>query len=427
MRTYCPISRRAIGRGALDLVFDGVTQIDQRMRYTRTSTATRVNQSGTLQVAAVNSPAIDYNPVTLECRGLLIEPQSTNSVFNSSLLGKDVSVTTGTKIGPDGVLASGILVNAGSVAYPATGSADSQSFANTETTGQSTDYSVSGYVHSLGPLNYQPYIVVLAQDSAHGNQLYALVRFDCSTGTFVSKSFSVGWTEVFAPTAVMQPGGLWKVTWTVRFTQQALLRTSVGHYLQIYNELGQDIYVSAGGSGIQRSCWQFEQCSVATSYIPTTTAQVTRAAPLASMTGSAFSSWYKPESTIAIKFAGQSSGTCTYLCLSDGTPNNRIELQSINGALSLTVVSSGVSTALALGSVTTGVGYTVAAAMGLSSFAASINGAAAVSATSSLPTVDRAHIGMDYAGANVCNSTIKRINVEPVQLSNTQLQDISTL
>jgi hypothetical protein len=51
--------------------------------FTRASTATYWNLSGVMTEAAVDEPRIDYDPVTLVCRGLLIEEQRTNLILNS--------------------------------------------------------------------------------------------------------------------------------------------------------------------------------------------------------------------------------------------------------------------------------------------------------------------------------------------------------
>jgi len=54
--------------------------------FTRASTATYFDAAGVMQTAAVNTPRIDYDPDTLELRGLLIEEQRTNLLLNSAAL-----------------------------------------------------------------------------------------------------------------------------------------------------------------------------------------------------------------------------------------------------------------------------------------------------------------------------------------------------
>jgi hypothetical protein len=54
--------------------------------FTRASTATFVGSDGLIQSSAVNSPRFDHDPVTLACKGLLIEGSRTNLVFPSAAL-----------------------------------------------------------------------------------------------------------------------------------------------------------------------------------------------------------------------------------------------------------------------------------------------------------------------------------------------------
>ena len=54
--------------------------------FTRASTATFIGSNGLIQSAAINEPRFDHNPITLACRGLLIEGSRTNLVFPSATL-----------------------------------------------------------------------------------------------------------------------------------------------------------------------------------------------------------------------------------------------------------------------------------------------------------------------------------------------------
>jgi hypothetical protein len=54
--------------------------------FTRASTATFVGSNGLIQSAAINAARFDHDPVTLVCKGLLIEEGRTNLVFPSDTL-----------------------------------------------------------------------------------------------------------------------------------------------------------------------------------------------------------------------------------------------------------------------------------------------------------------------------------------------------
>jgi hypothetical protein len=62
----------------LNLDFANSRTVDSRITFTRASAATATNAQGVLQTVRDNKPRIDYDPVTGECKGLLIEEQRTN-------------------------------------------------------------------------------------------------------------------------------------------------------------------------------------------------------------------------------------------------------------------------------------------------------------------------------------------------------------
>lgn len=65
---------------SLELGFVGATMLDRRVEFTRASNATYWDSLGTLQTAGPNEPRFDYDPVTGESLGLLLERQATNLV-----------------------------------------------------------------------------------------------------------------------------------------------------------------------------------------------------------------------------------------------------------------------------------------------------------------------------------------------------------
>jgi len=117
-------------RPTLNLDFANSQTVDPRITFTRTSTATRVNNKGLIESVDANVPRIDYDPVTLACKGLLIEEARTNLLLNSTINGanlatQSVTVTAvahtlsfyGTGTVTLSGTATGSLVGAG--AYPA--------------------------------------------------------------------------------------------------------------------------------------------------------------------------------------------------------------------------------------------------------------------------------------------------------------------
>lgn len=96
------------------------------LTFTRASTATYFDVTGTMQTAATNTPRFDYNPSTHALNGLLIEETRTNLLLNSATLStQSVTVTAqaytlsfyGTGTITKSGTASGALVGTG--AFPA--------------------------------------------------------------------------------------------------------------------------------------------------------------------------------------------------------------------------------------------------------------------------------------------------------------------
>jgi hypothetical protein len=85
--------RRVVPGATLDLSFMAPGTLDPNITFTRTSTATYFDVTGTIQTAAANTPRWDYNPSTHALNGLLIEEARTNLLLNSATLSTQ-SVTT---------------------------------------------------------------------------------------------------------------------------------------------------------------------------------------------------------------------------------------------------------------------------------------------------------------------------------------------
>ena len=79
-----------VDRVSLDLQFATDKSLTARKGptpvFTRASTATFIGSNGLIQSAAINAARFDHNPITLACKGLLIEESRTNLVFPSDTL-----------------------------------------------------------------------------------------------------------------------------------------------------------------------------------------------------------------------------------------------------------------------------------------------------------------------------------------------------
>lgn len=120
------VTERVLPKLALDFT---TAVLDARVIVTRTTNATNpatyIDSSGVITAATNNQPRFDYDPVTLLCKGLLIEESRANSLLNTNLLAtQTVTVTAAVRTlsfyGTGSITLSGahIAVVPGTGAYP---------------------------------------------------------------------------------------------------------------------------------------------------------------------------------------------------------------------------------------------------------------------------------------------------------------------
>jgi hypothetical protein len=99
-------------RPTLDENFLQAKVVDPSMNFTRSSGGTYVGSDGLIKIAGVNQPRFDHDPLTGECRGLLVEESRTNfCTYSNNFTGADWStagsgatptITSNATISPDG-------------------------------------------------------------------------------------------------------------------------------------------------------------------------------------------------------------------------------------------------------------------------------------------------------------------------------------
>jgi len=82
-------------RPSLDLNFAAVKKLDSRIVYYRGGNASYTDEFGIVRVVGSNTPRFDHDPVTKECKGLLVEEARTNYCKNSSDLSQKWASATG--------------------------------------------------------------------------------------------------------------------------------------------------------------------------------------------------------------------------------------------------------------------------------------------------------------------------------------------
>jgi surface protein len=172
---------------------------------------------------------------------------------------------------------------------------------------------------------------------------------------------------------------------------------------------------------------QLEAGAFPTSYIPTAGTSLSRAADVATVEGTDFSSWYNAsEGTVYAQYRSPTVATRGIVSLDDNTANEAIALQSFYSTGTQLVVTDGgtqqVNTAASI--ITDGAAYTGVAGYKAGDFAIATAGDVAIDVAGTIPTVDRMRIGVNQGG-DYLNGHIARLAYWPVRKTNDVLDLIS--
>ncbi len=325
-----------------------------------------------------NGARFDYDPLTLNPRGLLFEAQKTNNVTYSESIDNAIwtknnsSVQSDVTLAPNGTMTADKLIEATS----GTGSVNQwmvQSFAVTS----GITYTISAYLKAAGLTTAALRFSVLALFSAE-----TYVKFTLSGNGSID---ATGAAAALNPTITALPNGWYRVS--VSATPTSSGTSGLGIWLK-----GYDSHVGDGTSGIYVWGTQVEQGAFATSYIPTTSAAATRLKETAT---ALTTSWYSQTAgTIFSKsqsYSPVSSGTDSVLgvmALNDGVGTNRIDIRHNQSAASRSNFNgAGGSQSISFGSYTTNTQYNFGLSFDTSLISWSRNGASTqtVSTNNSLP------------------------------------------
>jgi len=375
---------------------------DGQLTFTRASTATRVNASGLIETVSSGVPRLDYLGST--CPKILLEPQRSNIVTQSETFDNAAwtkynssTITANTVISPDGTQDADTLT----VSTPV------YSGLYQPISGAAGNYVVSIFAKK-GTKNW----FYMFDHSAAGQ-----AWFNLDTGTL--GSVSTGYTATITPYG----NGWFRCT---------MYRNSGGTpgYFQIglSDADGFSTPTSTGTAYIWGA--QVEAGTYATSYIPTTSAAVTRVADVAIKTGISsligqtegtgyvefdFNAKYSSSGIMLLQLAG-SAGQNIYFGV--GTNNQYFyEVQNSTYEVSIT------------GYFTTQGIKKVAFAYKQNDFVLYINGVQiGFDTTGTLPTCTEIYLGSFKANSNYnLSSTISQALLFKTRLTNAQLAELTTL
>ena len=359
-------------------------------------------------------PRFDHAPVTGESLGLLIEESRTNLVLNSvsGVLHAASNMTGPTSVyGPGGTdTAFQYLSTGGTVASRIT---LSSVFASSL-----TQYTATIYVKGVN---------------------YNTVTFGFGSGGFGSNSRRVFFLDTLttdgvggsaAAVSIEDAGNGWR---RLRITTTA---TTYASGIYAYLDLG-GIASEAHTTdqGFQIYGFQVEAGSFPTSYIPTSGSAVTRAADVADITGTNFSSWYnQSEGTVFASFDFLDFASIPAIWTFKDNLNNSQNYISLvsksSGQLKYASNDTNVSqwSKSMVGAVSINTPVRTASVYKTDDIAFSVDGALPVTDTAATITtaVDKLNLGFIYAGTSQLNGHISRLAYYPYRLADATLQEITS-
>jgi hypothetical protein len=371
--------------------------------------------------SAINSaPRFDHNPTTGESLGLLVEEARTNGLIYSEdtsqwLAPTNITLSQNQTVAPDGASTADQYLETAATGLHVQ---DSMPFAFVT----STVYTYSVFVKSIGGRNFEiGYPITIFTNR--------FARFN------LSGSGSVQGSDAGVTASIQAYANGW-------YRCSATNTCASGASSRIGNFIIDSSFARSYAGDVTKGMFiwgaQLEAGAFPTSYIPTTTAAATRAADVASITGSAFSSWYNAtqgslHAEYSIPFDSSTSIFPIIAGFSDNTFNNTAMHynRTIDDGRRALVRSGGTSSfdqpnasAYVYGQI-----GKQAFAYTSSEFAFSaVSAAPAVSSSITWPTVDRFGMGNSafVGGSNsYLNGTIRRLAYWGQRLSNSTLQSIT--
>jgi hypothetical protein len=357
--------------------------LDARVTLTRAlNTATVVNASGLIESVNANLPRFDYVLGSgLTCKGLLIEETRSNLLLNSVMAGGGAAPTSFTQPNATGtsapVSSTRTLVG---TAYRQTAASQRPYLQQVVSLAAATTYSQSMVVESVS-----------STTSITNNQVLGN-----GSGISITQYYANG--VAVAANASVVPGVL-----TAVFTTAAGGNTNLRYGVGILGVANADLTFS---------CPQIEAGAFPTSYIPTTSAALTRNADVATITGTNFSDWWQAGFGGATVQALPStvSGIRPLIQFDDGTANEIIALRGNTTNPELCIVDGGAPQAqIDAGTIAANTAYSLTGWWAANDCKArKDSGAVVTDTTVTIPTVTQARIGSD--GSNYLNGTIATIN-----------------
>ena len=376
---------------------------------TRATTATRINSSGLVESVALDVPRLDYS--LGGCPNILLEPQRTNlalqsSSFDSASWTKNaLSVTANSTTSPSGVVDADTLTANGTLNLHAT----TQMVSVTSGTSYTTSIYAKKDTNNFIQLAFSA-LIFSTNSWANFDLNSGVVGSVGSAATATITSVGNGWYRC-SITATATATAINSFVFTI-ITAATSARNEV-------NSLSTSVFLWGA---------QLEAGAYATSYIPTTTASVTRNADVISKTGIS-SLIGQTEGTLfaeiqVSKLIGAASRYIFHI--SDGTANNRIYMAFSgisSNVLRGRIFNGGtLQCSIDTSTITTTGTYKLALAYKNNDIVFYVNGVQiGVDTSATIPTCSRVDVGQNYANVLQLSDGIKSSALWKTRLTNSQL------
>ncbi len=383
---------------------------------TRATTATRFNSAGLIESVASGVPRLDYytSGGTAGCPALLVEPAATNLFSGSADLGSttywsrpagaNVTGNVSGIIAPDGTQTATLFQASGTTT---TNSRLRQTWSRTTTGAHAMSVFVRGFsgVAASGA-------VVCGVGASELN-------FAITSGGVVTLTSMTGGAAAVT-SGIVNYGNGW-----YRLTAVGTAATS--------GSTNSELYCLPSG-GPQYYAWgaQIEAGSVATSYIPTTSAAVTRNADVINLSGAVSGCIGQTQGTIYAEVVLSRVNASPLITISDGSDSNRIQIAfasatSLIAIIRITTLNVNYTVTIPTIPATGGV-YKMALGYKTDDYCFALNGTAyANTASRGVPACNKIGLGTSATDGAFLTDRIRAAALYTTRLTDSELAALTTL
>lgn len=406
----------------LNLNFANAKQLAHpAVAFSRASQGSYYDGSGILRYANNSVPSFDHDPLTGICKGLLVEPAVTfldtySEQFDNAAWSKSrVTFSANATVAPDGTLTADKLIPITESGYHGINYYASISSGTTYT------FSVCAKYGELQFLRSSFDYTLFVGTGATYFDIVSGITYPGANVTAAIKSCGNGW-YICSITATATASG-----------------SNSSPLIYAAQSNGQNAYTGDGTSGLYIWGAKLYAGTGPTSYLPTTTAGVARAADVCSvdltkLTRNGSPLWNGTEGTIVVDFISNytpSAANRRIITLDDGGENNRVTSYIRTNGYIGAVSTVGGTSQFDIGNVVASTGLRCKAVYAFSSgnFGLSVNGGSVLGNRSgSIPTgLGYMRLGVTSSGTGQLNGTIRSVQLYNRRIADAYLPALSAL